>query len=130
MELINTRVDEDARLVAEMRVTINQGGQTLEQVTGQMKSSHLQLLDLVRDEFRFNGAPEPVLSKLALLKRAAEEHDVEWYNTAANFKAATEQALRAQEDIFTELSAHQSWDPVIAEDLAKAQERVLVSPMH
>ena len=54
LEVRSVRV-EDAILVIQMSPTVNQNTETLERVISRMRSSHVQLVDILREELRSHG---------------------------------------------------------------------------
>ena len=61
-----------------------------------MQTSHLQLITMLIDEFRFAGAPPRALAPLESLKIDAQNEEAIWYNVPRNFQQATQEALSAQ----------------------------------
>ena len=50
--------------MVDVRPFLNLQAMTIEQVVGKMQASHLQLISMLADEFRFGGAPERALAPL------------------------------------------------------------------
>ena len=108
------RVDGDL-LVVEGRVSINTSNQTLEQVVGRMRTSHLALLDLMSSSFDQAGAPRCALRRLRQLRRQAAARTAAYYNDIDTFGAASQAALRAQRQTFDMLAKEATWSTLEAQ---------------
>ena len=82
---------------------------SLVQVVSKMQASHLQLITMLADEFRFAGAPLKSLAPLQSLKIDAEREQAAWFNVPHNFKQATEDALAAQTMVVRLLAEEKTW---------------------
>jgi hypothetical protein len=83
------------------------------QVKSKMQSSHLQLIDLLTDDFRFAGVPEHSLTTLVHLREEMALEDAGAFNVASKYKEATERALREQQTVFDSLISPLSWEQVL-----------------
>jgi hypothetical protein len=75
----------------------------------QLKRSHLELLDVIIGDLRFNGAPSKALAKLRRLELLAKERPSAWFEKPENFKAATDLALSTQKAAFASLGSEEVW---------------------
>ena len=85
--------------VVELRLNTNQKNLTIEEVIGKMKRSHLDLLDLMSDDLKYSGAPDPTLLPLVSLKQEAREISAEIFNRPAEYGAYTRRALDTQQKV-------------------------------
>ena len=103
-----TSVHNDV-LVVDVRISINLNNLTIEQVVSKMQTSHIQLITMLADEFRFSGAPAKALSPLDSLKMDAQREQPSWFNVPQNFQQATTDALAAQERVVKLLCERKAW---------------------
>ena len=108
LEVQGTRV-EDSTLVVEVKLSVNMRSLTIEDVVAKMKHSHLQLLDMLRDELEYVGAPLRALTPLVNAREAAERVDGSLYNDPQYFDDATTAALDAQKEVFRLLGDERLW---------------------
>ena len=92
-----------------MRLNINLNAKTLEEVTSKMLKSHLQMIDLLTEDLRFAGAPEPTLSTLLNLRIDVALEDPSAFNVAIRYKEATNHALQQQSEVFELLQEPHVW---------------------
>ena len=111
LEFLKFRV-EDRLLIVTVRPSVNLHSLTIEKVIAKMKTSHLQLLDLLTEGLRFAGVPGPALQPLTNLKVTAEGRDPEYYNSTLHYRDVTILALDTQTDVFKSLlkQPHESGD--------------------
>ena len=111
LEFLKFRV-EDRLLIVTVRPSVNLHSLTIEKVIAKMKTSHLQLLDLLTEGLRFAGVPGPALQPLTNLKVTAEGRDPEYYNSTGNYRDVTISALDTQTLVFKSLwkQPHESGD--------------------
>ena len=105
----STRV-EGASIVAEMAITVNLTAPTIELVVAKMRTSHRTLIDLLLDSLRSAGAPPRALVGLEGLRAAAVRREPEWFNNAAHYREATNQALDAQTAAMATLASADVWE--------------------
>jgi hypothetical protein len=112
LEFLNFRVDENGLLIVTVRPSVNLHSLTIEKVIAKMKTSHLQLLDLLTEGLRFAGVPGPALQPLTNLKVTAEGRDPEYYNSTGNYLDVTNTAIETQTAVFESLlkQFHESGD--------------------
>ena len=112
LEFLDFRVDENGLLIWTVRPSVNLHSLTIEKVIAKMKTSHLQLLDLLTEGLRFAGVPGPALQPLTNLKVTAEGRDPEYYNSTGNYKDVTNKAIETQTAVFKSLlkPSHESGD--------------------
>jgi len=94
---------EGARLVVEVRPSVNLHSLTIEKVVAKMKRSHVQLLDLLTEGLRFAGVPTLALQPLTNLQAKADSLDATWFNSTGNYRDMTTKALDMQSKVFTSL---------------------------
>ena len=104
LEILSHRVHENV-LYVELRPSVNLNSLPIEKIIAKMRSSHLQLLDLLSDALRFEGVPSKMMQRLTSLKQLAQERDAMWFNSTRNYRHATEQALLQQTEIFYHLAS-------------------------
>jgi hypothetical protein len=111
LEFLKFRV-EDRLLIVTVRPSVNLHSLTIEKVIAKMKTSHLQLLDLLTEGLRFAGVPGPALQPLTNLKVTAEGRDPEYYNSTGNYLDVTNTAIETQTAVFESLlkQFHESGD--------------------
>ena len=109
IDVQNLSVKDDV-LVVDIRLSINQMHQSIEQVTAKMQHSHLELLKLLLDDLKFAGAPEKAYSKLASLYDEQQKAEPGWFNSAQNFADATQRALDVQQEVLITLCRPGSWE--------------------
>ena len=111
LEFLKFRV-EDGLLIVTVRPSVNLHSLTIEKVIAKMKTSHLQLLDLLTEGLRFAGVPGPALQPLTNLKVTAEGRDPEYYNSTLNYRDVTKKAIDTQTAVFESLlkPSHESGD--------------------
>jgi hypothetical protein len=102
LEFLNFRVEERL-LIVTVRPSVNLHSLTIEKVIAKMKTSHLQLLDLLTEGLRFAGVPGPALQPLTNLKVTAEGRDPEYYNSTGNYRDVTNTAIDTQTAVFESL---------------------------
>ena len=108
LEVMGTRV-QGAVLVVEVRLSINLNNATIEEVVAKMQSSALELLELVWDDFTFNGAPSRALEPLDVCERIYEHEDPEWFNLSENYERAVQTVLHSKEAVFHLLTDKSIW---------------------
>eukprot|EP00966_Prymnesium_polylepis_P302122 6980069-Prymnesium_polylepis.1 len=108
LEVRTVRV-EGSVLVIQMSPTVNQNTETLEKVIARMRSSHIQLLDILREELRSHGAPHCTYEQLDRLRRRALAAEPRWFNRPGAYEEATTAALTARSRAFTSLAKPQTW---------------------
>jgi hypothetical protein len=115
LEFLKFRV-EDRLLIVTVRPSVNLHSLTIEKVIAKMKTSHLQLLDLLTEGLRFAGVPGPALQPLTNLKVTAEGRDPEYYNSTGNYRDVTNTAIDTQTAVFESLlkQFHESGDVRVA----------------
>ena len=99
----------DTVRVLKARLNINLKAQTLEEVESKMLTSHLGLIDLLTENFRFAGVPESEFVSLVHLREEVSLRPKEEFNMPVTYKAATEKALKKQEDVFDGLISREVW---------------------
>ena len=70
-----------------------------------MRSSHIQLIDLLATDLRFAGVPQRAIQPLTSLKLYAESREPQWFNSTTNFDQATSDALKCASRVFKYLVA-------------------------
>ena len=108
IEMRSTRV-EGALIIAQMKLSINLTAPTIEQVVSKMRTSHVMLIDLLLGKFRAAHAPKRALLRLEGLRLQAEKRRPEWFNSAANYREATNEALDAQVAAMDMLANPSTW---------------------
>ena len=104
-----TRV-EGAVVVAEMAISVNLTGQTIEQVIAKMRSSHESLLGMLVDDAVVAGVPPRATTRLGCLVSSAAAQPASFFNSIANYEAATRAALAAEHDTLAELGNPRLWE--------------------
>ena len=74
-----------------------------------MQRSHISLINMMRDDFQYSGAPDRALGKLDLLRADASKRAASWFNVPSQFQHATQRALRAQQEVFSTLPSQSIW---------------------
>lgn len=82
---------------------------TIAQIIGKMKDSHVELLDLMIDELRAAGAPEPSLLPLNTLRTEREHQVAADFDSMDKFVEYTSSALAAQQRVLRDLSKEIFW---------------------
>ena len=108
LEVVRMRVLSEA-LIVEVRPVVNQSAQTIEAALAKLQRSHVQLLDIMLDDFRRVGVPLSALAPLEAVRRIAEQREPSWFNRASSFKAATESAFVAKLEVFNAVREARSW---------------------
>lgn len=108
LEVVRMRVHDEA-LVVSIRPVVNQAAQTIEAALSKMQRSHVQLIDIMMDDFKRVGLPADALAPLALTRRIAEQRVPTWFNSASSYKAATEAAFVAKLEVFAAAREAHVW---------------------
>ena len=95
IELLSARSEKTA-VFLEMAVSINLMAPTIEKVVAKLKTSHLDLVRLFREDFKAQGLPDEALGQLRQCEATAIARDGTWFNDAAHFKDATAAAFEAR----------------------------------
>ena len=114
LEVMSTRV-EGRLLVVEMRPTVNQNGQTIDEAIGKMQRAQAQFVDMLIDNFSVVGAREQgpaagALRPLQVLQMSHKLRDASWYNATGHFQQATNEALAAKKEVVRLLGKSTNWD--------------------
>ena len=110
--------------MVELRLNTNQKNLTIEEVIGKMKRSHLDLLDLMSDDLKYSGAPDPTLLPLVSLKQEARDIAAETFNRPAEYGNYTRRALDTQQKVLVDLSLAGNWTEA-GDDGGDVWERML-----
>ena len=108
--------------IAELRPHRGPMARTIDQVIGKMKRMHLELLDMMIDELRAAGSPEPSLLPLNTLRtKRSDLEDSSQFNKAAHFLDFTKIALDTHVRVLDSLTHDASWrgERGTKEDVAK-----------
>lgn len=105
-------------IVADLRPRHAAFTGTIDQIIGKMKYSHIALVDLMIDELRAAGAPEPSLLPLNSLRTERLDQEPKDFNAVDSFVNYTKTAMRAQTSVLRDLSKEGSWQV----EKAKAKE--------
>ena len=100
---------QGAVVVVEVQVSINIAEVTLEDALTKLKRSHLELLDVILGDLKFNGAPSKALAQLKRLELLAKDRPSNFYVHPENFREATDTALSTQKAAFASLGDPDSW---------------------
>eukprot|EP00966_Prymnesium_polylepis_P113715 2629012-Prymnesium_polylepis.2 len=121
---------EDGVLVIELRLSCNLQDQTLEQVVGRMKTSHVAFINTMIDNLRLGikGLPPTVLIPLEKAKAQAEEHDHTYFNNPKQHTIAFTRALEASDACYAKLVVDDTWaaegdGTAVADCMRKAAEK-------
>ena len=109
LEVVKTRVDVSV-LVVELRLNVNLMSPTIEAAVAKMRSSHLQLLDIIHSNLRAANAPMRLLDSLKGLKGSEQGKEPDYFNRIENFRNATEMALDTQHEGFLALHDDSMWE--------------------
>ena len=102
VEVLSTRFDGSVQVFV-LRPTTNQKAATIDQVVSRLQNSHVQFVDLLMEQFTRADAPSEALKPLKTLKSSALKREPKWFNEAENYREATDKALSAKEEVFTQL---------------------------
>ena len=116
-----SRIDGNV-LCLDLRLTVNLTALPIERVICKLQTSHDGLIKQMLDDLHFAGAPRAALLALHRARAEAAQHEPQYFNLAANYLAATREALQAQHDAFGAVSAAEAWE---AEPGAAAAERMV-----
>ena len=83
---------------------------TIEYYLSKMRSSHLQLLDIIHSNLRAANAPKQLLDSLKGLRGSEQGKEPNYFNRVQNFRDATEMALDTQHEGFLALHNKQLWE--------------------
>ena len=108
IEAHRTRI-EGSVVVVESSFSVNLMSQTIEQVVAKLQRSHLDLLRLIVDAFRFAGTPRRPLARLEGLQSEGGKRDAEWFIVPANYEGATSKAIQLQKEAYDELATEGAW---------------------
>ena len=95
--------------IADLRPRRGTVARTIDQVIGTMKGSHIEFLDLMIDELRAAGAPEPSLLPLSTLRTERQKQEANDFNATEKYVDFTASALRAQLNVLRDLSKEAAW---------------------
>ena len=99
---------KDSTIVVELRLSCNLRDKTMEEVLGKMKTSHIELIQLMLNDLKQSGAPKRTLVPLAALENEASERDASDFNVIKKFASMTERVLEAQRKTLEELANPQA----------------------
>jgi len=108
IEVIEMKV-ESSCLVVDVRMDVN-AAQTIEAAVSKMQRSVLQLIDIMTDELRLQGAPEPAVLPLSSLRKKTAALDSSFFNLTSNYRMATESALQARRGVISDIADEELWD--------------------
>jgi len=122
---------ENGVLVVELRLSCNLHDQTLEQVVGRMKTSHVAFINTMMDNLRLGiqGLPPTVLIPLEEAKAQAEAHDHTYFNNPKQHTVAFIRALEANDACYAKLVVDDTWTAAkgdgtaVADCMRKAAEK-------
>jgi len=105
---------EDGVMIIELRLSCNMQAQTIEQVIGKMKTSHIDLLNTFMDDMRLSvhGLPPAVLDPLVAVKANAQGRDRQFYMKPKQYLGATNEAFDAQDECYVRLADKKHWETV------------------
>ena len=83
---------------------------TIEAAVAKMRSSHLQLLDIIHSNLRAANAPMRLLDSLKGLKGSEQGKEPDYFTRIENFRNATEMALDTQHEGFLALHNESMWE--------------------
>lgn len=109
LEVIGERV-EGSSIVIELRVACNMGGLPIEESTSQMRRSHLQLIEMIKNSIKFTGIPTNMLDRFDQMRLEAVSRDADFFNNAENFLDQTKALLQLRRELFDDACDPQSWD--------------------
>jgi ankyrin repeat protein len=83
------------------------------QVVAKMRRAHLDMVDMVEGGFVQSEVQETTLEPLHRLKSRSKSRGGPWFNTPANFKAATAEMFEARDAVFEKLKQAEPWDGAV-----------------
>jgi hypothetical protein len=95
-------------LAVEVRLSVNMMILTVSEILSKLQRSHLQLLDLIVSDLRHARAPERALAPLLQLRSRAKLLGPSWFVNPTNYRAETNTALDAWEELFERLENDKS----------------------
>jgi len=106
----------------QRRLSCNLQDQTIEQVVGKMKTSHIALLDSMMDDLRHgvDGLPLSVLKPLEDQKDHCKKLDHEYFMKPQQYLKATKDALDATDACYANLADKESWNTTEVSDAVVA----------
>ena len=109
--------EDDGVIIADVRARRSHPARTTTQTIGRMKATHVDLVDIMLDELKAAGAPEPSLLPLACLQsdRKAEERSSQ-YNLPDTYVEYTANALQVHQRVLRQLSAASIWADTSGKD--------------
>ena len=127
LEVVSKPWVEGTTLIVDLRPQCNISDRTIEHIVGKMKCSHLDLLDSMRDELIYAGAPQRAMLSLTGLRQESAARPAEEFNLAKTYRTATERALAAQEDVMDFLGEDTPWDgePGTPKEIAERMMKVI-----
>ena len=108
LEVRASRV-EASLLMLEVRLSVNLTNKPIEEVVAKMQSSTLGLIDLMRDDFKYHGAPKAALEPLESYYLLVDNQDPEFYNASENYQTAVAEALEAKRKVLHLLTNGALW---------------------
>jgi hypothetical protein len=69
---------------------------TMDEILNKMKKVHMQVIDIAVADCLMMGFPKSSLTSLASHRAAVQTHESAWFNSAENYKEATQEALQAK----------------------------------
>lgn len=120
METIDTRVDATT-IVVEVRPTVNQMARSIEHIVARMRTSHLQLFDLLLDDLRKANPPKSTLDDLRAGRQSKEKQSGLWFNVPSNYQSATNEVLELATEVVKKLAKKDTWSSEATDGL---QERM------
>jgi len=114
LEIASVPRNEDGVLVIELRLSCNLQDQTIEQVIGKMKTSHITMVNSMMDDMRFSVhvLPPTVLEPLEKAKEKDEQRDHQFFMKPQQYRKATDEALDAQDECYVRLADKKHWENV------------------
>ena len=108
IEVQSTRI-EDSVVVVEVRLSINLKTETIEQVVSKMQSSHMTLINTIKDNFVHAGVPTNMLTGLYDLLHKAHVRGFEHFNSSELYLNATNEAIETINTCFDQLTRKEAW---------------------
>ena len=111
------RVEGDV-IVVELRLSCNLHDQTLEDVIGKMRTSHIMLVENMMSKFAQIDAPPACTVQLQELQDLAKVRGREFFNVPELFLRATREVLEAASAGFSAVGEEQVWSSETGDNLA------------
>ena len=123
LELAAVPRDELGVLIIELRLSCNLQDQTIDQVIGKMKTSHIAMIDTMMDDLKLGipGLPLSVLGPLEQVKADAMGHHHKFFAKPQQHRVAFDEALLANDAAYSSLAKEEVWADVPGDGAAVAE---------